>query len=90
MVQPAVNGVSHSPNELSQTVPGQEIWVYCGSGGTFTFWRFMIHIPLGPSEMRVSYSVNKGQEMQFFVPGRGQNMRWAAHSVRPQIWSHGS
>ena len=50
---------------------------------TFTFWRFMIHIPLGPQEMRVTYSVNNGQEMDFVVPGRNQNMRWAAYSVRP-------
>lgn len=49
---------------------------------TFTFWRFMIHIPLGPHEMRITYSVNRGQEMEFFVPGRSQNMRWAAYSVR--------
>ena len=48
---------------------------------TFTFWRFMIHIPLGESQMRVSYSVNNGIEMDFFVPGRMQNMRWAAYSV---------
>ncbi|KAI0691176.1 hypothetical protein BC835DRAFT_1407314 [Cytidiella melzeri] len=68
------------PNALSQTVPAQQIWVYCGSGGTFTFWRFMIHIPLGINEMRVSYSVNDGIEMDFFVPGRDQNMRWAAYS----------
>ena len=49
---------------------------------TFTFWRFMIHVPLGPGEMRVTYSINRGQEMDFFVPGRNQNMRWAAYSVR--------
>lgn len=48
---------------------------------TFTFWRFMIHVPLGESQMRVSYSVNNGIEMDFFVPGRMQNMRWAAYSV---------
>ena len=42
----------------------------------------MIHIPLGPAEMRVTYHVNDGQEMSFFVPGRDQNMRWAAYSVR--------
>ncbi|KAG7452679.1 uncharacterized protein BT62DRAFT_880537 [Guyanagaster necrorhizus] len=60
--------------------PGQEIWVYGGNGGTFTFWRFMIHIPLGHHEMAVSYSINKGQKLYFFVPGRNQNMRWAAYS----------
>lgn len=48
---------------------------------TFTFWRFMIEIPLGPNEMRVSYTVNHGQELTFCVPGRNQNMRLAAYSV---------
>ncbi|KAI0086636.1 hypothetical protein BDY19DRAFT_986462 [Irpex rosettiformis] len=71
---------SMGPNAMSQTVPAQQIWVYCGSGGTFTFWRFMIHVPLGPNEMRVLYSVNNGIELGFFVPGRNQNMRWAAYS----------
>ncbi|KIY71124.1 hypothetical protein CYLTODRAFT_419127 [Cylindrobasidium torrendii FP15055 ss-10] len=64
----------------SDSSPGQEIWVYGGRAGTFTFWRFMIHIPLGQSEMPVWYSINGGQKMQFFVPGRTQNFRWAAHS----------
>lgn len=40
----------------------------------------MIHIPLAPHEMEVSYTVNNGIEMNFFVPGRNQNMRWAAYS----------
>ncbi|KAF7796739.1 hypothetical protein EIP86_007922 [Pleurotus ostreatoroseus] len=81
-VLPASNGswAPPGPNSFKETVPGQEIWVYVGNGGTFTFWRFMIHIPLGPQEMRVTYSVNNGQEMDFVVPGRNQNMRWAAYS----------
>lgn len=49
---------------------------------TFTFWRFLINIPLGDHEMAVRYSVNAGQKLSFVVPGRDQNMRWAAHSVR--------
>ncbi|KAJ3537495.1 hypothetical protein NM688_g6678 [Phlebia brevispora] len=32
------------------------------------------------TEMRVSYRVNGGQELSFVVPGRNQNMRWAAYS----------
>lgn len=48
---------------------------------TFTFWRFMIHIPLGPHEMQINYSVNNGIGLSFFVPGRDENMRWAAYSV---------
>ncbi|KAJ3552242.1 hypothetical protein NM688_g4254 [Phlebia brevispora] len=78
----AANDVHTLPdrNTLRETVPGQEIFVYVASGGTFTFWRFMIHIPLGPVEMRMIYSINGGQEFNFVVPGRNQNMRWAAYS----------
>ena len=91
------NGSSLGPNYSCQDVPGQEIWVYGGNGGfvelssrhikisrasrTFTFWRFMIHIPLGTYETPIYYSINKGQKLHFFVPGRKQNMRWAAYSV---------
>jgi hypothetical protein len=64
-----------------QHVRGEEIWVYPGNNGTFTFWRFAIAIPLGPHEMKVKYSINSGQQLEFYVPGRNQNMRWAAHSV---------
>lgn len=52
---------------------------------TFTFWRFAINVPLGPNEMKVHYSINSGQQLEFYVPGREQNMRWAAHSVRPHF-----
>jgi hypothetical protein len=48
---------------------------------TFTFWRFNIQVPLGPFEMKIKYSINEGQELEFYVPGRFENMRWAAHSV---------
>ena len=89
---------------------GQELWVYCGTGGlvykfdstsftvltyhhfrrTFTFWRFLIQIPTAQNEMTVYYSINNGQRLEFWVPGRNQNMRWAAHSVCglfiSQVW----
>jgi hypothetical protein len=48
---------------------------------SYTFWRFAIQVPLGPTEMQITYSINHGQELEFYVPGRNQNMRWAAHSV---------
>ncbi|KAG6841682.1 hypothetical protein C0991_008320 [Blastosporella zonata] len=78
------NGYLRQPgsNASKEIVPGQEIYVYGGPGGTFTFWRFLIQIPLGPHEMNITYSINSGQQLEFFVPGRSQNMRWAAHSVR--------
>ncbi|KAI0293387.1 hypothetical protein BC826DRAFT_969150 [Russula brevipes] len=47
---------------------------------TYTFWRFLIQIPLGDSEMEIHYSINNGNEMLFFVPGRQQTMRLAAYS----------
>jgi len=68
------------PNSQQEQVPGHEIWVYGGNGGSCTFWRFMIQIPLGSTEMQILYSINHGQELEFCVPGRNQNMRWAAHS----------
>ncbi|KAJ3991526.1 hypothetical protein F5050DRAFT_1802118 [Lentinula boryana] len=71
---------SSGPNFISEQSPAQEIWVYPGAGGTFTFWRFMIHVPLGPNEMEVTYSINNGQRLHFFVPGQNQNMRWASYS----------
>ena len=49
---------------------------------TCTFWRFIFEIPLAEVEMSIRYRINQGQEYEFFVPGRGQNMRWAAHSVK--------
>ncbi|KAI9456269.1 hypothetical protein BJY52DRAFT_1204831 [Lactarius psammicola] len=68
------------PNLQKQKVLGQEIYVYSGRGGTYTFWRFLIRIPLTQSEMKIQYTVNDGLEMDFFVPARNQTMRLAAYS----------
>ncbi|KAJ7582843.1 hypothetical protein C8J56DRAFT_1005754 [Mycena floridula] len=70
----------HGPNARKETTSGKEIWVYGGNGGTYTFWRFTIHIPLGNHEMKVAYSINDGQSLEFFVPARRQNFRWASYS----------
>ncbi|TFK55220.1 hypothetical protein OE88DRAFT_1780304 [Heliocybe sulcata] len=76
-----MNGtVSHGPNYRVEQVPGHDIWVYAGNGGTFTFWRFLIQVPLAQNEMRVKYRINHGQDLVFWVPGLTQNMRWAAYS----------
>ena len=53
------------------------------SDRSYTFWRFMIQIPLGPCEMKVVYNVNNGPPTDFWVPALDQNMRWAAYSVSP-------
>lgn len=50
---------------------------------SYTFWRFLIEIPLAEHEMQIRYSINNGIELNFFVPGRNQTMRLAAYSVRP-------
>ncbi|KAF8631431.1 hypothetical protein AX17_005108 [Amanita inopinata Kibby_2008] len=68
------------PNVHQRRVDGQEIFVYVGPGGSFTFWRFYIEIPLSENEVEVTYCINFGQKLEFFVPGRHQNLRWAAHS----------
>ncbi|KAJ7905339.1 hypothetical protein B0H14DRAFT_3078826 [Mycena olivaceomarginata] len=68
------------PNARKEQVPAHEIWVYAGNSGTSTFWRFAIDIPLGPTEMAITYSINSGQPLVFHVPGINQNMRWAAYS----------
>jgi hypothetical protein len=75
------NGVQSSgPNTQSLSVVGQEIYVHGNSTGTFTFWRFAVSVPLGPHEMKITYSINKGLELEFHVPGQKQNMRWATYS----------
>ena len=48
---------------------------------SYTFWRFMLSVPLSAQEMCVKYQINNGQWFSFFVPGLEQNMRWAAYSV---------
>ncbi|KAF8710206.1 hypothetical protein RHS03_01884, partial [Rhizoctonia solani] len=80
--EPAIASQQYPPSHIYQQtdIPGHEIWVYRGSAGSFTFWRFLIQIPLGPNEMGVRYRLNMGQELEFFIPGQNQNMRWAAHS----------
>jgi hypothetical protein len=68
------------PRTQSRTLYAQELWIYPGPPGSCTFWRWMIQIPLGPNEMGVRYRINGGQEIEFFVPGLNQNMRFAATS----------
>ncbi|KAJ1309680.1 hypothetical protein OPQ81_006444 [Rhizoctonia solani] len=57
--EPAVRSQIYPPSQAYQQmdVPGHEIWVYSGSTGSFTFWRFLIQIPLGPSEMGQNQSM---------------------------------
>ncbi|KAI0648264.1 hypothetical protein C8Q79DRAFT_905728 [Trametes meyenii] len=74
------NGETPGPDPEQRSIEGQELYVHYGNGGTFTFWRFMIEIPLTSHEMKINYTINNGIELNFFVPGRNQNMRFAAYS----------
>ncbi|KAG8921391.1 hypothetical protein FRC02_000272, partial [Tulasnella sp. 418] len=78
----AATGPHTVPGPFAQTVhiPGQEIFVYHGIAGTFTFWRFLIEVPLAGQEIGVRYRINGGEQIEFFIPGINQNMRWAAYS----------
>lgn len=64
----------------SKTISAQRIHTYISSQGSFSFFRFMMEIPLQSVEMSVGYRLNGGAEMGFVIPAIGQNMRWAAHS----------
>lgn len=65
----------------SEKIGGQCILTYNDPGvGPCSFWRFMIQIPLQDHEAKVLYSINGGGQLSFFIPARGQNMRWVAHS----------
>ncbi|KAH7889248.1 hypothetical protein F5I97DRAFT_1934198 [Phlebopus sp. FC_14] len=66
--------------DQTQRVVGQELYVYAGNGGTFTFWRFPIQIQLGKNEICIKYSINHGMQLSFYVPAFNQNMRWATYS----------
>ncbi|EJD46069.1 hypothetical protein AURDEDRAFT_63375 [Auricularia subglabra TFB-10046 SS5] len=74
------NGDAASPRKQSQRINGQEIWFYEGRAASFTFWRFMLRIPLGSHDMAIQYQVNGGLPLEFHVPARGENMRIAAYS----------
>ncbi|KAK2460600.1 hypothetical protein APHAL10511_007070 [Amanita phalloides] len=76
----AINDHRTGSNAWRKQVEGQEIYVYVEANASYTFWRFYLEIPLSDNEVEVTYYINQGQRMRFYVPGRYQNMRWAAHS----------
>lgn len=71
---------STSSKSGATKVDGQNIFVYHASHGGNTFWRFKLEVHLSDVEQPVAYSINGGAELQFWVPGRNQNMRWMGHS----------
>ena len=81
------NGTSATPTSSAsaggqQTVdiPGEAIYNYHGPQGTFTFTRFPIQVPMTERSVQVNYRVNKGTQLNFWVPGKNEPLRWAAHS----------
>lgn len=42
--------------------------------------RFKIEVPLPEIESNVTYRINGGHALNFWVPAIGQNLRWASHS----------
>ncbi|KAG9016285.1 hypothetical protein FRB90_003509 [Tulasnella sp. 427] len=75
-----LQGTLNSPSAIGPrtqkiVIPGHELYHHRGQSGTYTFWRFLIEIPLEAHEMSVRYSINRTAKIEFFVPGANQNMR---------------
>lgn len=69
-----------SGEEVKVTIAGDKIWTFHGLAGPNSFWRMKFEIKLSDIEMKVSYSINSGKELNFYVPAINQNMRWVGHS----------
>ena len=80
--KPAVPDATADRNGQEQNidVPGESIYVYHGPQGSFTFTRFPIAVPLTETSVQVRYRVNRGTQLNFWVPGKNEPLRWAAHS----------
>lgn len=74
------NGIAAPTLLQPQIIQGQKIHTYESINGSSSFWRFMLEVPLQEVEMAVRYRLNGGAEMEFVIPKRGENFRWAAHS----------
>ena len=75
----ALNWVNANGNQ-SLNVSGQSIYNYKGSSGSFSFWRFMIGIPMCSTELEISYNINGGSLNKFYIPAIGQHLRWIGQS----------
>jgi hypothetical protein len=71
----------------SQTVQSDKIYTYNDQAlGPCSFYRFMLAIPVQDVEMTVAYRLNSGAPLEFVIPARGQNLRWAAHSCNGELF----
>jgi len=80
MQSASLNDTSSHSQLPSAVVEATQIYVYHGLGGSHTFWRFKLEIPMAEHEARIAYSLNGGHKIHFFVPGKRQNFRWVGHS----------
>ncbi|TIA90153.1 hypothetical protein E3P99_01665 [Wallemia hederae] len=88
MIVTADDGSTYDPapqlgwkwNGGENKVYGQPIFIYRGPSGSYTFWRFMIDVPMGDAESPVDYNVNGGAKNTFYVPATTQHLRWIGQS----------
>ncbi|RAO65883.1 uncharacterized protein BHQ10_001895 [Talaromyces amestolkiae] len=54
--------------------------LYSDPARDVTFWRFNIEVELGDKQERISYRINEGPAIGFWVPAKGQSMNIMFHS----------
>lgn len=54
--------------------------LYADQGRDVTFWRFNLEIELSNKQERVSYRINEGSSVGFWVPAKGQSMNIMYHT----------
>lgn len=74
------NLASISGKEQTVRNVGQKLWTFHGLAGPNSFWRMKFEIKLSDIEMKISYSINNGKELNFYIPPYNKNMRWVGHS----------
>lgn len=92
-VNPTQTNGGVTSETAQKTAKSIKLWQYNGQGGSHTFWRFKLEIPMAEHELLVSYSIDgkahldsesttvkEGKGYSFHVPSKTQNFRWAGHS----------
>jgi len=57
-------------------LPGIRLWAERG----VTFWKWNIEIPLGSTQQRIAYRINRGPIVGFWIPAQGEAMNMMFHS----------
>lgn len=85
----ATNQVAQPPDARLQEEDGESVGkykeiegvrLYADTARDVTFWRFKIEIELSDSQQRVSYRINHGSAVGFWVPAKGQTMNTMFYS----------